>query len=645
MRHLFTLAILLMSAGVWAQDTTANKPDARLSQEVTLEVSHAKLEDVCRQLTEMTGVTIKAGSGERDWKVRERKVTIQAKDMKIGTLMQEISKLLGFYLSRSGKEGEWAYLYWQDMKGRTLETEMLNAEKEAAAQRLTEKRRATLDAAQRALKMTPEEIEKVKKTDPLTAYMAGTKSGRAFAQLLSALATQLPTERELMLRGKRVTIPIDGLPGYLQQAAMDTSAGGIAASEAKKRGKDFPGDLAPYQVVIVPIDRNTEYEAGVLGIAGAIVVNGLGSDGLAGAGMGEFGVGEPMGLFILGQPDSPIGKLFGESLQAIDDGQNFDEVGKRLNEVASSPEFLAESTAKDSATEKEPPTDPRLTREVEITEEIPVLSLSDRQPVDEAMAKTLTVVSEAIGMPVLLESFARLVPPGGHIRKGKQPLYKILIGFEKCGYAWDLSEDALRVRPRDWALRRSYEIPETYLARYRAILDKNGEFSLGDVASIAAELTDEQISNTLMANPDFGEILSITMRGEMGSTGPMLRLYNSFTPQQKAALASQEGLSFAQLTGDQWSVLGDMITDRLGGVYVLGGNVVHKPVPLDETNNMAQDNFEITVMVADQREPSVVKERILRWRKGQVESFQNARAKAEEQRKKAAEEQKEMESR
>ena len=99
MRHLsILLLVILTSAGVWSQGTTTDKPDARLDQKVTLEVSHTKLEDVCKQLTEKTGVTIKAGSGERDWKVRERKVTIQAKDVKLDTLMKKISKLLGFCL-------------------------------------------------------------------------------------------------------------------------------------------------------------------------------------------------------------------------------------------------------------------------------------------------------------------------------------------------------------------------------------------------------------------------------------------------------------------------------------------------------------------------------------------------------------------
>ncbi len=640
MRYLLVLLLIISaSVGAVAETATTDKPDARLDQKVTLDVSHAKLGDVCKQLSEMTGVSIRAGNGERDWKVRERKVTIHAKDIRLGSLMKEISRLLGFYLSKSGREGEWAYLYWQDKKSRDLEAEMLSAEKEAAARKLTEKRQAMLDAAEKALKMTPEEAAKAKKDDPLTAYMADTKSGRGFAQLLSGLASQFPLERDLMLRGKRASIPIDSLPADLLQAALDTTTGGIIAGEQKALGREFPGDLSPCRITVMPIDIGSDYEAGLFGLCGAIIVNGVRPGGDPNAVHNDFGPGEPMSLFVLADPDSPVSKLLGEAFQMADDGVDAQEIDGHLKKTAGKQEFLAEVLAQDSPTEKDPPTDPRLMREIEITEEIPAASMTQAINLDEHAQKAVSMIAEAIGRPVLLESFARLLPPGGYIRKGKQPLYKILIAFEKSGYTWELSDgEILRIRPHNWALRRSFEIPESYLARYKSILDKQGEYTLDDIAMIAAELTDDQITRTLITDPEMRDVLSnsLAQPGAPVSQRTILRFYHSLNARQKSALGSEDGLAFADLTGEQWEHIGQVIADKLGGVYVQDGSIRMESVEADEKAVVTQNNFEIVVQIEGQESPSRVKESVARWRKSQVERFRKT---AEEPRK-AAEEQK-----
>ena len=218
----FWIVILFIftAANAPADNTVTKKPDPRLDKKVTLEVSHTKLEDVAKQLTEQTGVVIKAGSGERDWRVRERRITIQAKDVRLGDLMEQISKLLNYYLSRGGKEGEWTYLYWQDMKARILEEDLLAAEREAAAQRIVKVRQGALDIAEKALKMTPEDALKERDKDPMLAYMGGTQTGRGFAQLLAALNRDFAIERDLMLRGRMVNMMLSDFSPALQQACL-----------------------------------------------------------------------------------------------------------------------------------------------------------------------------------------------------------------------------------------------------------------------------------------------------------------------------------------------------------------------------------------------------------------------------------------
>lgn len=121
MRKLWILAFAVLMAGR-AFGIADTSTDPRLDKKVTLEVSHTKLEDAVKSLAEQTGVVIKAGSGQRDWRVRERKVTIYAKDVPAGQVMTEISKLLGYFLSQDGKKDEWTYLFWQDQKSRIFES-------------------------------------------------------------------------------------------------------------------------------------------------------------------------------------------------------------------------------------------------------------------------------------------------------------------------------------------------------------------------------------------------------------------------------------------------------------------------------------------------------------------------------------------
>ena len=240
----YPILILWTLNGAWADISEFRKSDPRLEKKVTLAVNHVKLEEVAQSLTEQSGVDIKAGTGTRDWKVRERKVTIHAKDIQLGQMLDEISRLVGFHLSRQGKEGDWNYLIWQDQKGRLFEEEMLIAAKEARARRATDIRQGTLDAAADALKMSPEEALKRREKEPLAAYLGGTQAGRGFAQILSSLKSSFPIEYELMMRGQKVKIPVSSFPPGLEGALADIMAGRRATDiEQEEQAQIIPNQL------------------------------------------------------------------------------------------------------------------------------------------------------------------------------------------------------------------------------------------------------------------------------------------------------------------------------------------------------------------------------------------------------------------
>ncbi len=81
------LAILICSlsaVGVGTSVTDTMDLDRRLDKKVTIEVVHTNLADLAERLTRQTGVTIRARTSNKDWKVRERKVTVIARDMTTG---------------------------------------------------------------------------------------------------------------------------------------------------------------------------------------------------------------------------------------------------------------------------------------------------------------------------------------------------------------------------------------------------------------------------------------------------------------------------------------------------------------------------------------------------------------------------------
>ncbi len=576
--------------------------DPRLDKKVTLGVNHVKLEEVAKQLSDQSGITIKAGSSSRDWKVRERRVTIHAKDITIGVMVDEITKLLGFTLSREGKDKEWSYIIWQDKKSRDLESEMLTAEKEAEAQRIAKQREAGTDLAKEALSMSPAEAMKQKDKNPLLAYLGGTKAGRGCAQLLSSFDSNFPTEYDLLMRGKRAYIPLTNLPGGLQQALADATSGGLAGAFKGASG----ADMTPYQLVMTQatdvLDSSvSDYIPDILNM-GMMVMMGL-SPGQKPSANAWLGGGNMMTLFPLLDGNTPLGRFAGRTLLSADSGTSLDALNQKMGQELSDPALLQSMAAHESPTEKNPPTDPDLTREIEIKD----LSkdLKQGMPQEQRIGIMMAEAARATGYPVLLESFKKPKPLDLFVRSGKQPVYKLLIGMEKAGYTWAKDPDkTIRIRPADWALRRSCEVYEGFINQYRALLSKQGYLGLDAVAGMLGGLTEEQIKTTF--DGDFEMWMTVgRILGDLPDEHEMLRVYASFTAQQKAALNSEVGISFADLTNDQWNRISNIIGDRMAGGYIVDGSVRLLP-QTDEQIKAKQltRDFVIATLTGDQKEPS-----------------------------------------
>lgn len=617
------LCILVMqfaAGAVCANIETYRQADPRLEKKVTIEMNHAKLEDVVESLAEQSGVGVKAGTGGRDWKVRERKVTIHAKEIPLGQMLDEVSHVTGFLLSREGKEGEWGYVIWQDLKRRLLEDEMLIAAREADAKRMADMRRAAIDRAEAALKMTPEEAMKQRRKSPMTAFMGGTRSGRGFARVLSALQSEFSTEYELMMRGKRVTIPVSSLPSWLEDAVQDMMTGRFLFSpEAAEQ-------LTPTAICI-----GRAYGPGSdlftpAGLAGVMTLDTVYTNDDRLKGM-------PSGQFPMSGSDFKLVDVFGEYALMLEEGADPEEAREHRRGLWDDPEGVAGMFDWESPTEEEPPTDPELTREIEILEVHgglrPGTGFRETEWAEDH-GRMMAEIARAADVSVLLESYAGMMPVGTFIKEGKQPFYSVLIAAEKAGCLWEMGDGTLRIRPRDWAIHRTREIPQSFVNHFQSLVDKGAEFTLDEVASIASALTDAQLDGGLNELAELGVVLRAMM--SQRTHRDVLRAYGSMSPSQKSLALSENGIPFAQLTDQQWTHLQEIISEALGGEQITGGAL--RITDPEETAEQYQRYLTLELSMATQQGSSLHSTSVLVPSKAMVKSIYEEMRRAREDRQK-----------
>ncbi len=564
----------------------APPPDPRLDQKVTLTVTAMKLADVLDQLAKQTGIYLHAGTGQQDWKVREQRVSVVAKEVPLRTLIGNFSEVLRFRVSTGKKDGKTSYLFWQDRNQRDLEAALLNSQAEAGTQRAIAVRQAALDSADEALKMTPQQIEAAKKDDPWLGYLGGTKSGRSSAQVLQQLSHNYPDFRDLMLRGKRARLNMSDASPEMQQAVR----GLMGSWSTLMRGKNGPepfSDFTPFALVAAPTGDARSTEVGMGGMLTVLARVNKPADARPDDVDSSGGV--PLGMMPLASKGSFVGRMIGKMFISIDSGKSPEEAQRSLQDEFRDPKLLAEMLGKQSRLEQKPPHEPWLLREVDWNyDELDLLKQAAIQA--DAEAQMLQHLSTVVALPLVVETYPNSFPPTAFISKGKQPLYHLLIAAEKTGWGWQLSKGTLELKPEDWALERSYMIPEATLKQYRALLQKNGTLELDELAALLAGLSDGQILHTLTADEELMPVVLPAISGMFGSGGiDLFRLYGGLSSAQKQALASDSGLKFADLSPQQYDQLLDLVAGSWGGAEITGGVLKMSMASLGHSNNPPTD--------------------------------------------------------
>jgi hypothetical protein len=571
---------LLMNLHPAHADAPASDDMPAKSKTIFYSASAIPLQRMADDLSRQTGATIRIGSGDRDWRVKERKVHISFHELPLEAALLETARTLHYHLHVTADAGgKPIYRIWQNTRDRDYEDAMLAAQREEAERQRMARGETALQAAQDALSLTPEDAKKLRDKDPWLAYLGGSEGGRAYAQVLSGLP---PDARELFMRGRKVTLEAGDLSPEAQAAFSHIIPDSLKDRIIGSMGPqgDLFRKLKPARIVFQPLTEGmgTENEA-ALGGAGMAVVLGETDDSspeyeamLKNSPFAALGKGVPMASLPVVQNGSPLSKIQGDFLLGIEEGKDpatlMRETDQRMHEAAS-------SSANSSAPAQAPPTDPRLLQVVE-----PFELKKGGEWSAELVRQLGRKTSLSFVWDVYESETARPLLPAR-----KAPLYKILGALRSAGWMWEFETGVVRIHPNDWAVQRSYVVPESVLARYRKLLSEPRVLNLSDYAALADALTDGQIDHRLLKDETL-QRLAPGLTGLGSGLRAMLRLYARLTPAQKARLNGAPGLPFDALNEAQWQLLAPVVEEETGGLDPSSGQLSLKmegPEPSDET--------------------------------------------------------------
>lgn len=544
---LAVLVVLVVTIGSsLAQQSPPEAPDLRLEKKITLKMEKQRLPDVLAEVRKQTGVDIRVDKQKRFWAVRQRKVTLFVKDMPLKDFTAQLKLLLGYHITRLGKPGDYGYTVWQDINGRKTEQDIINAQYDRNQER---KRRAvyeTVSDCARALTMTPEEIERAKQTEPWVAELASDPNRRQYASLVCAIP---PEQFDRLLRDDSLYIEPD----------MLTADAKAVVDKIVSADKSWP--------------KGTFDNLDKFNISVSVAATGHGSYSLCiGAYPKEPGqFGRAVGGFEIASSDSEpklrmlaLAKLTSGGMtkdaagqkisQAIVDGEHRDQTPEAVLT-----ELLGKRQAKRPANDE---ADSELQKLID-------LSLKKEPGQNEYLSKTFEKLASESGLNVMYEYFNKEELP--RLWAGQKQEIRVALKSicHDNGLQWTKDGNTLRLRCKDWPWRRSWEIQDELVNKWRASIEKNNGLPFDDIADMSAKLTDEQIDHnfdanraelSMLDNPKLAKLFALAGAIYAKHMRSMLAFYGSLDSDQKKKLWSKGGLPVEDVPAENWPKLNGAVT-------------------------------------------------------------------------------------
>jgi hypothetical protein len=529
----------LLGAAVADYQREKQVVDPRLARSISLSVKGISLADVCRELTDRTGVRFSASR-----QVADEKVTIFCQDEPVRDLMRSVVRLFGFVWNRSGDEPDYRYELTQTLASQLTEEELRNRDLNAAL--------LALDEAMR--KPVPEPPPAPRGPNP----RGQTAQARAAAEELWSRvnwvgAIQLyqrlsPAELNALRNGQVLEFDTEAdraerrVPDDLRQPLLRAFTGHPFVPGPDGRLVDAGVPLVDYPGAGVSLGFSIEQrEPGQLSLR--IEPNfSIPANGRAGA-LARLPLGG-RGSFALAEARSP--SVAKPDNAALNRSLRDDPAFRR--EVSLEPRPGC-PVLKRAGASKEAPDRP-------ITLE-DMMALVARPPMPHLdSADVWEEVHRQSGLPVVADYYTRLYPVEPFTMKRVRLFDVLCRAGDALGARWKKDGDFLLCRSAGFYWDRLQETPNRLLERWRRDRETRGELPVEDLLEMAL-LSDWQLNNEAAAQAirhcwgieEWGLLARFpnSARGLGAGFGWLMRAVAGMPPGLRERAFSQEGLALAQL--------------------------------------------------------------------------------------------------
>ena len=476
---------------------TANTPEngTRLGQKVTYEAKRKTVSSILADLSDLTGITLKAGYNNQDWQVRDRKMNIFAKDIPLNDIMNSIARVMKFKWSKSENADAPIYRLYMDKKTLLGAERERFIEEERIKKCQTEKRQKLLSGLDAATEMSDDDLENLKNQSPYIYDFTKNGSGR----LLQKLCAEVPAARNAWLSGEEYTIGFGSLSSDMQQKLRDTFSSTAVDGSITTicNNKTTSSIIANLEVKISTAPSSFQ----------SIWCNVL-------------------------DPNSKYANLRARLFNATNDSEA-DQINKDINTLLS-------SEAKDNSEPRvEHPDDFALSAKIKINAE------------GYKFADILASLSESSGFAIVSDSFdAKFY--GLNFPKDEIKVQKALDKIESvCKYNWERNNSILEFYDKDWFRKRAYQIPEAWLEVWRKSLKDKGILDINQLSQIAI-LTPEQISANIYDDDILGQAVGLDCYG-ISVNRDILNAYAALNKQQQNLIFTKQGLNLDLLVDNESS--------------------------------------------------------------------------------------------
>ncbi len=533
MRHLLAPLILLFATGsALAQHGLGAREqwqpqvadtDARLQQSVEIEILGRAAVPALELLSEKTGVSLSVAPENLDT-VGERKLTIIARGCTLKDIMAQIPEALQECHWDIDPSGERPIYLLHRNAGVENTTKWLA---DRAAARRAEEQRAQrvnrMEEAKRALKMSPEELADLEKTDLLMARSVQDPHSR---DLLEMLLT-LPAEQADQFRDTgRVEMDYVKASERLQQAAHRIAEWFLG----RAGGEHLPDELRNWRdhlshATISFQDCNVEHGWGVW--LSLNIPNEQGYPTIHDVALHPRYCNLDEGQICYTRLLVATG--------TADEDTAFEIVKQRDFEG-----FRVDAAKREERHKRDwiEPTDPDL---------LQTIVLGDEQFSD--FAEIQRFIARKTGLSVISDYFTLHSPYIPEDVRTGVPLSRLLclLGedeFRGDLYLWEKAGKCLIFHRVDWYGLAKAEVPESLILAYRDKLEAQGRVTVDDLAELAVVLDGQDLSAANFPR----DLQRAGLHSGLTSSSWALLLYASLSPEQLEKVRSPEGLAFTDMT-------------------------------------------------------------------------------------------------